>query len=118
MKCCLGCLMVLGPRLALFVLFLFSDYLSRAYELNLWPFLGFLFLPWTTLTYAIAQNEGGGLTGFYLLLWVIALLADLFYTRQSGAKHTEARIKMTKIVRRRSRSYVVDGKVLDSNEDD
>ena len=69
--------MLLGPRLALFSLFLTSDYLGRAYDLNLWPFLGFIFLPWTTLAFAYAQNEGGGLQGPFLALWIVALITDL-----------------------------------------
>jgi hypothetical protein len=118
MKCCLGCLMLLGPRLTLLWLFLTSDYLGRAYELNLWPSLGFLFLPWTTLAYAYAQNEGGGLQGPFLALWIVALLTDLFFTRQSGSKDSEARLKMTKIVRQKTRARVVDVEVIDIDKEE
>lgn len=116
MKCCLGCLMLLGPRLALFLLFLSSDYLGRAYEGNFWPFLGFLFLPWSTLAYAYAQNEGDGLEGPYLALWMVALFTDLFFTRQNGSRNSEARLKMTKFVRSSSRARVVDVEVIDTDE--
>lgn len=118
MKCCLGCLMFLGPRLALFVLFLTSDYLGSAYELNLWPFLGFIFLPWTTLSYAYAMNEGGGLQGSFLALWIVALLTDLFFTRFNGSKDSEARLKMTKIVRKKTRARVVDVEVIDVDKEE
>jgi len=118
MKCCLGCLMLLGPRTAIFVLFLTSDWLSQAYELNLWPFLGFLFLPWTTLAYAYAQNEGGGLEGPFLALWVVALLTDLFFTRQSGSKDSEARVRVTKIVRSKARARSVEAKIIDIDRED
>ena len=114
MKCLLGCLMLLGPRLALFVLFLTSDYLRDAYEMNLWRFLGFLFLPWTTLTYAYAQNAGGGREGSYLALWGLALLTDLFFTRQTN--NPEARFKMTRMVRNRSEPRDVDIRVIDKDE--
>ncbi len=117
MKCCLGCLMSLGARLALFVLFLTSDYLGDAYELNLWPFLGFILLPWTTLAYAYAQNEAGGLEGPYLALWLIALLTDLLSTRVNVSKDSEARLKMNKIVRKKSGARVVDAEVIDVDED-
>lgn len=77
MPCLLGCLALSFPRLAVLVLFLFSDYLGRAYATNFWPVLGFLFLPWTTLAYAFAMNENGGqLTGWYVALYVLALLMD------------------------------------------
>jgi len=76
--CLLGCLALTAPRLVVALLFLFSDYLGRAYETNFWPFLGFLFLPWTTLAYAVAINQNhGDLGGWYLALYVLALLMDL-----------------------------------------
>jgi hypothetical protein len=66
-----------GPRFALFVLFLFSEYLTRAYDTFVIPFLGFLFLPWTTLAYAVAQNSFGGLHDIGLLLVILGVLADV-----------------------------------------
>ena len=110
--------MLLGPRLALFVLFLTSDYLGSAYELNLWPFLGFIFLPWTTLAYAYAMNEGGGLQGAFLGLWIVALFTDLFFTRFNGSKDSEARLKMTKLVRKKTRARVVDVEVIDVDKEE
>jgi hypothetical protein len=43
----------------------------------LWPVLGFLFLPWTTLAYVLVAPTGtvNGLLGWLLIL--IALLSDL-----------------------------------------
>lgn len=49
-------LAMLGPRVTIVVLWLFTTYLSRAYEIALWPVLGFFFMPYTTLLYAVAQN--------------------------------------------------------------
>ncbi|HYK99212.1 MAG TPA: hypothetical protein VEU77_12550 [Candidatus Acidoferrales bacterium] len=66
-----------GPRFALFVLFLFSEYLTRAFDTFFIPFLGFLFLPWTTLAYAVAQNSFGGLHDIGLLLVILGVLADI-----------------------------------------
>jgi hypothetical protein len=57
----MGCLLVLigfiTPRFVVVVLWLFTDYMSRAYHGWLIPTLGFFFLPTTTLAYAIAQNS-------------------------------------------------------------
>ena len=77
MGCLVGCLGLLFPRLALFLVFLFSNYLGRAYETNLWPFLGFLFMPLTTLAYAWAVNSNQTVSGIYLVVVVIAVLMDL-----------------------------------------
>ncbi len=77
MCCVLVLLAFLGPRLVLFLLWLLTNYLSRAFDAFLLPFLGFLFLPWTTIAWAIAQNEFGGLSGVGILIVVLGLLADI-----------------------------------------
>jgi hypothetical protein len=74
---CLVALLAIGfPRVALVLVFLFGGYLDRAYETFLWPFLGFLFMPLTTLAYAWAINTGGSVTGFRLAVVVLAVIMD------------------------------------------
>lgn len=77
----LGCLLAifaLGfPRLVLFGIWVFSDYLGRAFETWFWPFMGFLFLPTTTLAYAWAVNEHGGVQGWGLAAVIAGLLLDI-----------------------------------------
>lgn len=68
---------LVGPRFALFVLWLLSDYLSRAFDSFLVPFLGFVFLPWTTLAYAVAQNSMGGVHDLGLVIVILGVLADI-----------------------------------------
>jgi hypothetical protein len=68
---------LITPRLVMVVLWLFTDYLSRAYDGWLLPLLGFFLLPTTTLTYAIAQNSMDGLRGLGLVLVIVGLLVDL-----------------------------------------
>jgi hypothetical protein len=77
MCCVLALLAFLGPRLVLVLLWLFTNYLSRAFDGLLLPLLGFLFLPWTTIAWAIAQNEFGGTNGIGLLVIAIGVLADI-----------------------------------------
>jgi hypothetical protein len=77
MCCVLALLAFLGPRLAIFLLWLLTDYMTRAFDTFLLPFLGFVFLPWTTIAFAIARNEFGGLNGIGLIIVVLALLADI-----------------------------------------
>lgn len=84
MGCLIGCLALATPRLALFLVFLFSDYLGRAYETNFWPLLGFIFMPLTTLVYAWAVNSHGSVTGGYLAVVVIAVLVDLGLVGSAG----------------------------------
>jgi hypothetical protein len=80
MGCLVGCIALAFPRLVLFAIFLFSNYLGRAYETNFWPFLGFLFMPLTTLAYAWAMNSQGSVSGIYLVGVVIAVIIDLGLT--------------------------------------
>ena len=78
MPCLLGCLAFLTPRLVLVLVYLFGgDYLERAYATVLWPLLGFLFMPLTTLAYAWAINTNGSVSGIYLGGVVLAALVDL-----------------------------------------
>jgi hypothetical protein len=69
---------LITPRLIMVLLWLFTDYLSRAYEGSwLLPLLGFFVLPTTTLSYAIAENSMHGLRGLGLVLVIAGLLVDL-----------------------------------------
>ena len=68
---------LLTPRFIMVLLWLFGDYLSRAYDGWLLPLLGFFLLPTTTLCYAIAQNSMDGVRGLGLVLVILGLLFDL-----------------------------------------
>jgi hypothetical protein len=77
MPCLVGCLALSAPRFAIVLVVVFSDYIGRAYETSLWPFIGFLFMPLTTLAYAWAINSRGSVEGLQLVVVVIAVLIDL-----------------------------------------
>ena len=77
MGCFAGCFALAFPRLMLFIMFLSGNYIGRAYDTNLWPVLGFFFMPLTTIAYAWAVNANGTVTGIYLVVVVIAVLMDL-----------------------------------------
>jgi hypothetical protein len=80
---CFGCLLALlaliSPRLVLFLLWIFSDVLSRAFDSWVIPLLGFFLLPWTTLSYAAFWDWGPGreLTGFEWFFVGLGFLIDL-----------------------------------------
>lgn len=60
MPCLLALLALGAPRLVIVLVVLASDWLGSAYQTRLWPFLGFLLLPLTTLAYAWTVHHGGG----------------------------------------------------------
>jgi len=86
-----GCLALVAPRFAIVVVVLFSDYIGRAFEVMVWPFLGFLFMPLTTLAYAWAINSRGSVEGFQLVVVVIAILMDVGLIGGSAASRNRAR---------------------------
>jgi hypothetical protein len=77
MPCLLGLFALFVPRVVIVLVVLFSDYIGNAYQTTIWPFLGFLFVPLTTLAYAFAIHQRGSVEGFYLALVVLAVLVDL-----------------------------------------
>ena len=73
----IGCMALATPRFAIILVVIFSNYIGRAYQTTLWPFLGFLFMPMTTLAYAWAINSRGSVAGLQLVVVVVAVLIDL-----------------------------------------
>jgi hypothetical protein len=59
MGCMIFVLALIGPRVALLFTWLATNLVQRAYDSFLVPFLGFLFLPWTTLIYALVWSING-----------------------------------------------------------
>jgi len=84
-----GCLLLIliaaFPRIALVLMFLFSNYLQRAYHNMLVPLLGFIFLPLTTLVYAWLTNTHEPIAGINLLILIIAVIVDVGGLGGSGA---------------------------------
>jgi len=77
MTCLIALLALALPRITMIILVVSGDYLGRAYQTTIWPLLGFLFMPFTTLAYAFAINERGSVSGWYAALLVVAVLMDL-----------------------------------------
>ena len=77
MPCMFGCLTLMAPRLTIILMVIFSGYLGRAYDTVIWPLLGFLFMPTTTIAYAWAINSRGELGGLHLVVFVLAVMIDL-----------------------------------------
>ena len=75
------------PRVVLVLVWLFSNYLGRAYTTLLWPLLGFIFMPLTTLAYAFAMNTNESVSGLYLVIVVVAALIDLGFIGGHARQH-------------------------------
>ena len=75
--CCLfTTLLVFGPRLGILVWYIFTPgYVNSAFDNFFWGFIGWLFLPWTTLMYIAIYP--GGILGFDWLLLGLGVFADM-----------------------------------------
>jgi hypothetical protein len=77
MPCLAAVLVLLFPRIALILMYLFSHYLERAYHGMLLPVIGFFFLPLTTIVYAYMVNNGISTGGAGLIWPLLAVLIDV-----------------------------------------
>ena len=78
MPCFLLLVILLFPRVALVLMWIYSTYLQRAFHGGLVvPVLGFIFLPLTTIVYAWELNSGMPTAGINLLWLLIAVIIDL-----------------------------------------
>jgi len=78
----MGCLFVLiaavTPRFALLGMWIFTPWVDRATGAFIWPLLGFVFLPITTLLYVIMWNTSGfGVDSWEWLLVICGVFIDL-----------------------------------------
>lgn len=71
-------LAILLPRLTMALLWLFTNWFDRVFPNILWPILGFIFLPLTTLWYSVVQNWFGGQWDIVPIIgMVIAIVIDI-----------------------------------------
>lgn len=75
--CLIALLVWLSPRFALVVMQLFTDKLAVSMDSFLMGALGFVFLPYTTVLYALTYAPIGGVSGFGWFLVAFGFLLDL-----------------------------------------
>lgn len=77
----MGCLFALvaafSARFALFLVWLFTDRLTIAFRSGWEGILGFIFIPYATLFYALVYAPGKGVDGFGWVIVALGLLLDL-----------------------------------------
>lgn len=78
MGCCAGVLVLGGaPRLALFLLWLFTERLELAFDSFVIGLLGFIFLPYTAVLYALAYAPIEGVSGFGWFVVAFGFVLDI-----------------------------------------
>lgn len=79
-------LLLLGPRAILLIWWIVNPVMwAAAFSTFIWPLLGFLFLPWTTLMYVLVDAPAGGIhfAGWFLV--GLGVVLDLSSYAQSRA---------------------------------
>ena len=90
MGCILFILALLMPRIAMVFIFLLTTWFQRAYDTVLWPVLGFIFMPYTTLAWMGATLQGGA-RGVWLLLLILAVIVDVGHLMGGGHSYGRRR---------------------------
>lgn len=86
MPCLLVLVILFFPRVVLVLMYLFTDYLGRAFHHGLLvPLLGFIFLPITTIVYAWEINNALPLAGINLVWLLLAVIIDV--SGWGGGRH-------------------------------
>jgi hypothetical protein len=78
----MGCLFLIialvMPRVAMVIIFLLTDWFNRAFATVLWPVLGFLFMPYTTLAWMLAMlSNNHQVTGAWVIVVAVGVVLDL-----------------------------------------
>ncbi len=77
MGCCLFAILVAGmPRLAFLMWWLFQPFrMNTTFDTFLWPLVGVIFAPWTTIMYVLVFPAG--ITGFDWVWLALAAIIDI-----------------------------------------
>jgi hypothetical protein len=85
--CCLVLLLgFFGPRFAFLAWWVFGDKIDMVWDSWYWPLLGLIFLPWTSICYALAWGPIHHVTGAGWLLVAIGLFLDFASYASRSAK--------------------------------
>ena len=80
----MGCLFALGaaffPRIMFLILWIARPvYVDAVFDTWIWPLLGIIFLPFTTLMYVILWSPGIGLTAWDWTWLILAVVCDVMH---------------------------------------
>lgn len=68
---------LIGPRIALFLWWIFGDKVDLAFDTWVWPLLGLLFLPWTTIAYVLVWSPVVGVDGAEWIVVALGFVLDV-----------------------------------------
>jgi hypothetical protein len=77
MPCLLALLAIAFPRVAIVLLWLFTNFFTGVYHNVIIPVLGFIFLPLTLIVYTYIQNRHQSLGTTQMVILFLAVVVDL-----------------------------------------
>jgi hypothetical protein len=77
MCCLVGAAAIVGPRFAVAIWWIFGNKPDLAFDTWVWPLLGLIFAPWTTLAYLIAWQPGGVDGNWEAVLVLVGIAFDI-----------------------------------------
>jgi hypothetical protein len=77
MPCLLIALILLFPRVAIVLLYFFTNFFTGVFNSILWPLVGFLILPLTLLAYTYFANTHHPTDVVFLVVMFLAVILDL-----------------------------------------
>ena len=93
--CCLALMAgFIGPRVALLLWWLFDDdRVDAAFGSWIWPVLGLIFLPWTTLAYLVVWSPIVGVDNWEWIIVALGLMLDVatYSSRAAQSRYQTAR---------------------------
>jgi hypothetical protein len=88
--CLFALISALSPRLGLLLLWLFTNFVDRAFAGWFLPLLGLLFAPFTTLFYVLVDVAPGPIHVAGWILVILGVFLDLNAYAQSARRHAFA----------------------------
>ena len=67
----------LAPRLALIIMAIWGERIDAAFDSFIWPVLGWIFAPYTTIFYVLVWNPVTGVSGWDWVWVGLGVLLDL-----------------------------------------
>ncbi len=78
MGCIFILLALLAPRVTMVFIWFLTDWFARVFQTWLWPVLGFILLPYTTLAYMVAMiTNPGQVNDLWLVIIAVAAVVDI-----------------------------------------
>ena len=76
-----GCLLAMtaafAPRLVLILMWIVGPRINAAFDTWIWPLLGIIFLPYTTIMYVLVWSPVTGVTGWDWIWLLLGVMLDV-----------------------------------------